>query len=279
MSIANSIKSVIEVLKSMTGNYDLNKLHSATLYSILDYILAKKGFDIKKREELLIGLKQLLPPIVQTLVKTKLETPLGKFADAIQRILESKYIVLDSLASLDYVIKNITSVARKVDNVLIFDALSPIELVVIAGYLESRGFKTIATEVVFINPIGLTRFLTAQMGIHSTLRDVASYIAGQLSARSYFKSSYMDEKVHSIGYMGIEEFVKNVNLKNLAESIEHVACSGNTLILSDHGYDVIWDQEAHYLLVTHGFKEGKFEYEVIAPLSKMAVPLLVYRRY
>jgi hypothetical protein len=279
MSIANSIKSVIEVLKSMTGNYDLNKLHSATLYSILDYILAKKGFDIKKREELLIGLKQLLPPIVQTLVKTKLETPLGKFADAIQRILESKYIVLDSLASLDYVIKNISSVARKVDNVLIFDALSPIELVVIAGYLESRGFKTIATEVVFINPIGLTRFLTAQMGIHSTLRDVASYIAGQLSARSYFKSSYMDEKVHSIGYMGIEEFVKNVNLKNLAESIEHVACSGNTLILSDHGYDVIWDQEAHYLLVTHGFKEGKLEYEVIAPLSKMAVPLLVYRRY
>jgi len=32
--------------------------------------------------------------------------------------------------------------------------------------------------------------------------------------------------------MGIEEFVKNVNLKILAESIEHVACSGNTLILS-----------------------------------------------
>jgi len=135
MSITNSINSVIEMLKSMAGNYDLNKLHSATLYSILDCILAKKGFDIKKREELLIGLKQLLPPIVQTLVKTKLETPLGKFADTLQRILESKYIVLDSLASLDYVIKHISSVARKVDNVLIFDALSPVELVVIAGYL------------------------------------------------------------------------------------------------------------------------------------------------
>jgi hypothetical protein len=275
MYVVDSVRTLVEVVESLASSYDLNKLHRALLYSILDYSLAKKG--VRGREELLAGLTSLSPPILRALVKAKLEEPLGRFVEASLKLLESRAVVLDSLASLDYVLKLVTNTVRRVDNVMIFDALSPIELVVIAGYLRSRGFKTVVPDTVFINPVGLTRFLTAQRGGQSTLRDVASYIAGILSAKGYFKSSYVDERVHSVGYVGVEEFARSVDVRLLAESIEGVASSGSTLILSDHGYDIVWDRETHYLLVTHGFKEGKPGYEVVTPLSRIAIPLIIHK--
>jgi len=275
MYVVDSVRTLVEVVESLASSYDLNKLHKALLYSILDYSLAKKG--VKGREELLAGLMSLSPPILRALVKAKLEELLGRFMEASLKLLESRTVVLDSLASLDYVIKLIINTVKRVDNVMIFDALSPIELVIIAGYLKSRGFKTIVPDVVFINPVGLTRFLTAQRGDQSTLRDVASYIAGILSAKGYSKSSYMDERVHSVGYVGVEEFARSVDVRLLAESVEGVASSGSTLILSDHGYDIVWDREIHYLLVTHGFKEGKPGYEVVTPLSRIAIPLIIHK--
>jgi NADPH:quinone reductase-like Zn-dependent oxidoreductase len=147
-----------------------------------------------------------------------------------------------------------------------------------AAYLRSRkAFHAILVDYVFVNPPGITRYVSEQTtrGLRQSLTGVAQMIAQRLGARDYRRVSYVDSVVHEHGEAGWSVFLEHLDVERIAEELSELASRGCLLVFSDHGYDVVLDEEGG-LYVTHGYKLEAGEGRVILPLSRFSFVLVVF---
>jgi len=257
------------IADKLLSSYSLTNTYKAVIYAFVYATIQRTS----SRYELLKPLEQKAPTPLLAAAKRDLVGVLHDLLEHIDLLLATERPVVVEEANLRHVVEAIRREIRSVDYVLVYDCMSMIEQLVISAFLKARGVRSVFLSKVFLNPIGLTRFATQQLygtGYQTTLRGVARYVANQLNASLYTKSSYIDETVHEKGSLGIDEFVDKISIDKIANEVLEKALEGRTLVFSDHGYDLIVSPGGDYLYVTHGFKQ---------PSISGSMPLILLSRF
>ena len=263
--------------KKYIQSFELEDVYKALVYSISLVAALKRN---PKAIKLLDALKNTLIPFLRAQSEGDLRKKVEDIVDwSFQVTLAQNAILTDGLANLEKVVSSIRKEIGTVDHVLIIDGMSIIEELIISAFLKNGYFNSFFLSTIWLNPVGLTRYMTRQAPVDKkrpTLRDVAGYLAQHLNAEPS-KLSYVDEEIHRVGPIGIEEFVKAINIRKLAECIQNKAKDGSTLILADHGYDIV-ALNGKYLYVVHGFSQtNNNASEPLLLLSRFSVPLVVLK--
>jgi len=256
-------------VEKLLAGYTIDNVYKALVYSSIYKIIKKydtatttlKPLEEKIPKPLLFKAKKDLSPAFESII---LE---------LRSILNSKKPILVENASITIISREITKIFRRIDYVMVYDCMSLNEFILISAASRLQGFKTITPNLIFVNPIGLTRYVTQQLpglDYRSVLREYARLLAERLRAKGYHKSAYIDFKVHEYGSMGIEEFLQRININKILNEIINLASNGIVLITADHGYDIIYDPDSKYVYVLHGFKRQ---------LKGNHVPLLLFSRF
>jgi hypothetical protein len=173
-------------------------------------------------------------------------------------------------ANLQYILNSLKNKVGKVDIVFVLDCASVPEIVTIASKFLTLKRNVTISEEAFINPIGVTRFLTGQLesfNRESCLRQYAQLLKEALKANFFIKSSTVDLITHQYGF-SLDNFLKSIGIGRLFDQINHFAKQNSVLVTSDHGYDVVADE--HGLYITHGYKK-----ECPINFSKIALFLII----
>ena len=263
--------------KFMPG-YSLENIYKATMYAFIYAVLQRKT----GKYELLSPLKERIPPPLLAAAKRELTNRMNSLVSHIDAMLsENKPILTYGEADLKYTIETVKREIGNVDYVLVYDCMSLIEQLVISAFLKAKGVRALFLNVVFLNPVGLTRFMTSQLPdirYRPSLLGVARYVAGQLSAPLYMRNSFIDRKVHKIGSLGIDEFVDRIAIDRIASEVLGASIRGKALVFSDHGYDVVLSEQEKYLYIVHGFKQSvSFRGVPLLLLSRIALFMGAYR--
>ncbi len=238
----------------------LKNLSLETLYMAVFYSLVKAGLSISgvKEPEELKRIETGIPQPYRSVARTTLYLQALDLVRSLNSILKDKgrAVILEE-ANLQYIIDSLKIKVGKVDKVLVLDCASVPEFMAIAIKLRGQKRSINVLEEVFVNPIGVTRFLTGQLkafGTEGRLENYAKLLKERLGASSYDKISTVDLVVHAHGF-ALEEFLRVMTdrISKVFDKIERPARLGSALVTSDHGYDVIADE--HGLYITHG-KEG-----------------------
>lgn len=219
-----------------------------------------------------------LPYILVAHAKRELYLPMLRLLDEIEKIIYNKYkpIIVEGSANIDYVAQWLKIEIGEVDRLLMYDCLSIPELLTLASYFKSRNIKIFFPTKPFINPIGLTRFMTTQIAeksYRSILYEVARYLATSLNAKNFIKNSYIDKTVHLYGEMGIDIFVNNINIEGLLNDILNMR--SGVIIMADHGYDIVEPKDNGFLYIIHGYTKPSMKTNVIINFSKIALFLFI----
>lgn len=262
--------AAIQEISSLLKGYSIENVHRAIFYSAIMASIRKRGID----QRLLKPYEENLPrPLVY---KSRRDlTPLfAEIIDILERKLEEKAPVIVNEANIKRIVQRVKQVFKHVDYVLVYDCMSLNEFLLVAGVAKSKGLSpTIPSDLILLNPLGLTRYVTSQlpeMGYRGILREFAHLLATELGAWGYDKNAYIDLKVHEKGSMGIENYIINLNITNIVDEIIRKASKGTVLVTADHGYDVIYNPIDNYLFITHGYGE---------PVKKEYKPLLLLSRF
>jgi len=270
----NHLYSVVEEVRDIfarrLGEYGVESIYRAAVYAFVSAALQRKV----GRREILRPLEEKIPPPLLAYARRELIEKLGVLLERIEGMLsKDRQVLAHGEADLGFVVDSVKREIGEASYVLAYDCMSLIEQLVISAYLKASGARTVFLSTVFINPLGLTRFMTQQLvdPEHATLRGVARYVANRLGAKLYAKNSYIDKMVHEIGALGIEEFINKVEINRMAsEILETVrAINGWALIFSDHGYDVVASLQDSHLYVVHGFRKSE---------NSAHIPLLLLSR-
>jgi hypothetical protein len=170
------------------------------------------------------------------------------------------------------------SVKRPVDKVVAHDGLSLLEMVASVAYLGSRkALHAVLVDYTFVNPPGITRYVSEQatQNYRQSLTGVVQMIAQRLRAKDYIRVSYVDHIIHEYGEAGWTVFLEHLDVERIAEELSELASRGCLLVFSDHGYDVVLDEEGN-LFVTHGYRLEAGEGRVILPLSRFSFVLVAF---
>jgi predicted transcriptional regulator len=260
--------AVSHVQKLLAG-YTIDNVYKALVYSLIYKVIkgrdptlsALKPLEEKIPKPLLFKARKDLSPVFETIV---LE---------LQKTLDSKKPILVENANIPTIAREVRKLFRKIDYVMVYDCMSLNEFILVSAASRSQGFRTILPNLIFVNPIGLTRYVTQQLpglDYRSVLREYARMLAERLRAKGYYKSAYIDFKVHEYGSMGIEEFLEKINITRIINEITNLASNGIVLITADHGYDIIYDPDSKYIYVLHGYKER---------VKGNHAPLLLFSRF
>ena len=259
--------------------YALSNVYKMVMYSAV-YAVLHRG---SGRYELLKPLERKIPPPLLAPAK-QLANEFFDLFNYLTMLLYSyseKPAVVEGEANLESITRWLKHEINTVNHVLMYDCISLIEFLTISAYLKLRGIKSIFLSKVFLNPIGLTRFVTQQLygtSYRTTLLGVTQYIANNLGGAAYVKSSYVDEKVHEIGSLGIDTFVDVIAIERIAREILEKASQGKILVCADHGYDIVESVDEGYIYVTHGFRpESAFKAIPLLLLSRFAFFMGIYR--
>jgi hypothetical protein len=237
-------------------SYSLENVYKITMYALIYATLQGKT----DKYELLNSLERKIPPPLLAAAKRELVDKMHVLVKHIDAMLSrNRPILTHGEADLKYTIETVKREVGSVDYILVYDCMSLIEQVVISAFLKTRGIRSLFLNVVFLNPIGLTRFMTIQL--HDTkyrpsLLGVARYVANQLNASLYMKNSLIDIKVHGIGLLGVDEFIERIAINRIAGEVLNASIKGKILVFSDHGYDIVLSRQKKYLYIVHGFKQG-----------------------
>jgi hypothetical protein len=257
------------IAEKFISGYSLASTYRAVMYAFIYAAIQRT----RNNYELLKPLEQRTPLPLLAAAKRELVSVLHDLLEYMDSLLTSERpVIVEGEASLRHIIEVIRYEVGNVDYVLVYDCMSVIEQLVISAFLKVRGVRSMFLSKVFLNPIGLTRFTTQQLygtGYRATLLGLAQYVANRLNASLYRKNPYIDEKVHEVGLLGIDEFVDKISIDKIAHEVLEKACRGRTLVFSDHGYDLIVSPGGDYLYVTHGFKQ---------PSTLGSTPLLLLSR-
>ena len=228
------------------------------------------------------GLEERIPLTLLAAAKRELVSKMHSLVKHIDvMLLENRPVLTYSEADLKYTIDTVKHEIGSVDYVLIYDCMSVIEQIVISAFLKAKGVRTLFLNIVFLNPIGLTRFMTSQLPdtrYRPSLLGVARYVASQLKAPLYTKNSLIDINVHESGLLGVDEFVKKIDIDRIANEVLEASSRGRILVFSDHGYDVVLAKQGQYLYIVHGFKQGSSSDDVpLLLLSRISLFMGAYR--
>jgi len=243
------------VAEKMVPNYRLEDVYRAVVYAFAHAALREKGVGLRALKPLEEGVPKPLLAIAKGELLSKVH-PIVKLVEHMLR--EGAPLLVRYETSLERVIEEVKREAGRADTILAYDAMSIIEQVIISAFLKAQGIRTLFLRTFFLNPQGLTRFMTSQLPAsgQQTLRGVAQHLASHLEARQHNKNSTIDQKVHETGILGLDEFIKKVDISRIARQILEASEKGTTLVLSDHGYDIVLSRRGGYLYVVHGFQGG-----------------------
>jgi hypothetical protein len=231
-----------------------------TFYRIIFYSFIKAGLSLygsaKEQAIQIDDLIKKVPPPYQGLINGKLYLNALRFVKTFNAFLrDERLAVILKEANLRYILQFLENNVRKVDRVLVLDCLCIPEIVSIASKFYSMRRNVMIYEEVFVNPIGVTRFLTGQLETlnrESYLKQYAALLKERLNANECFKWSKVDLVTHQHGYT-LEGFLESIEMTKLFDCINHLAKRNSLLITSDHGYDVVADESGLY--ITHGYKK------------------------
>lgn len=167
----------------------------------------------------------------------------------------SKRAVILKEANLQHILQFLKNKVGKVDTIFVLDCASIPEIITIASKFSALRRNTTIYEEVFINPVGITRFLTGQLESFNRegyLIQYAKLLKERLNASFSTKISTLDLVTHQQGYT-LDSFLKSIKMQKLFDYINHFAKQNSVLITSDHGYDIVADE--HGLYITHGYKK------------------------
>jgi len=237
---------------STIGNLPTEMLHRIIFCSFIKAGLSIHGAHKEQEIEVEKLIKTIARPYYG-FVNWKLYLNALRFVKAFNDFIEDrKQAVILKEANLQYIIQFLENKVGKVDTVFVLDCGSIPEIITIASKFSNLGHNVKIFEEVFINPIGITRFLTEQLGTfgrESYLIQYARLLKERLKASFYAKSSTVDLVTHQRGF-AIDDFLKSIEVEKLFKQINHFAKQKSVLVTSDHGYDVVVDE--HGLYVTHG---------------------------
>ena len=266
------------IAERFVPGYSLGSVYRALMYALIYAALRRR----LGRYDLLEPLGKRVSPPLLAAAKRELTGKLHYLLEQVDSILaSSKPVLIHGEADLRHTIDSVKREVERVDYVLVYDCMSLVEQLAISAFLKVVGVKSVFLSTVFVNPVGVTRFVTQQLhgtSYRASLLGVARYIAKELRASLYAKSSFIDEKVHEVGLLGVEEFVDRMDVDRVAREALERARSGRVLVLSDHGYDVIASVRENYIYVVHGFSRGdSSSYVPLALLSRLTLFIEAYR--
>jgi len=266
------------IAERFASSYSLGSVYRALMYTLIYAALRRR----LGRYDLLEPLERKVSPPLLAAVKRELTGKLHHLLEQVDSILaSSKPVLAHGEADLRHTIDAVKREVERVDYVLVYDCMSLVEQLAISAFLNVEGVKSVFLSTVFVNPVGVTRFVTRQLhgtSHRASLLGVAQYIANELRASLYTRSSFIDEKVHEVGLLGVEEFVNRVDIDRVAREVLERARSGRVLVLSDHGYDVSVSVRENYIYVVHGFSRGDgSSYVPLVLLSRFTLFIEAYR--
>jgi hypothetical protein len=262
------LETMIKTASTM-GNLPTETFHKIIFCSFLKAGLSVYG--ASKEQE--IEVDNLVKTIAayRGLINGKLYLSALRFIKSFNEFLHnSKQAVILKEANLQHIMQFLENKVGKVDTVFVLDCASIPEIITIASKFSALKRNITIFEEVFINPIGITRFLTGQLesfNIESYLRQYAQLLKERLKANFFVKSSTIDLTTHQYGFT-LDSFLKSIEMQKLFDQINHFAKQNSVLVTSDHGYDIVADE--HGLYIIHGYKKK-------CPLnfSKMALFLVI----
>lgn len=258
----------------LAPGYRLEDVYRAVVYAFVRAALQERG----GRSELLEPLERRIPAPLLAAVKREV---VGVARSIIRQVgsllLEHRPVLVYGEAALGSVVEEVKREVGRVDYVLVYDCMSVIEQVTASAFLKARGVRALFLRALFLNPPGLTRFMTSQLpgGEGKTLRGVAQYVASSLGAQLYAKSSLVDASVHEGGLLGVDEFVERMDVSKVVAEVLRASERGRVLVFSDHGYDVVLSRRGNYLYVVHGFEESRAGDATLLLLSKVSLFMVV----
>ena len=268
----NSISSLDAIVKtiSTTGTLPVETLHKIIFCSFAKAGLAIHGATSKQETEL-EKLIQTIPAPQRGLVNGKLYLNALGFVKSFNTFLEKadESVILKE-ANIHYILDFLKERVGKVGAIVVLDCGSIPEIVTIASKSNALNRNTTIFNEAFINPVGVTAFVTGQMssfGREAFLRQYAQLLKETLKAKFYVKSSTIDLTTHQQG-VTIGNFLSSLEIQKVFDQINHFAKQNSVLITSDHGYDVVADE--HGLYITHGYRR-----ECPLNFSKIALFLVV----
>jgi len=250
--------SVLEAIVKTAST--IGNLPAEIFYRIIFCSFIKAGLSIygaQKEQEIEVEnlIKTIATPY-RGLVNGKLYLNALRFMKAFNAFIkDSKQAVILKEANLQHIIQFLENKVGEVDTIFILDCASIPEIITIASKFSASRHNIAIFEEVFINPIGITRFLTEQLETfsrESCLIQYAKLLKERLKASFYTKSSTVDLVTHQKGFT-INDFLKSIEVQKLFDQINHFAKQNSVLVTSDHGYDVVADE--HGLYITHGYKK------------------------
>jgi hypothetical protein len=257
------------IAEKLVPNYRLEDVYRAIAYAFVRAALQGKS----GRFELLEPLEKIIPKPLLAAVKRELFGRVHSIIKQVDYLLsEGSPVLVHGEAALERVIEEVKREVGRVDYVFVYDSMSVIEQVAVSAFLKAQDVRTLFLRTFFLNPLGLTRFMTSQLpgGERQTLRRVAQYVASNLGAQLYAKSSFIDVSVHESGLLGVDEFVKRIDISRIAAEVLKASERGVVLVFSDHGYDVVLSRRGDYLYVVHGFQEGSVDDIALLLLSRIS---------
>ena len=274
------LEEIRDSITSLVRGYDLYIVYRATMYSTVYAALVRSYGSY----HLLKPLEDKTPKSLVALAKGRLHHLFLELLSLLDKLLGSgRAVIVEGEANLQAIIDWLKHEVGEVDYVLIYDCMSLIEFLVISAYLQFKGVKSVFLSRMFLNPVGLTKFVTQQLHEtyrYETLREVARIIAENLGGIGYSKSSYLDRKVHEYGHLGIDEFVEVIDIEGIAEEVLKQAIRGKLLVGTDHGYDIVRAVEGDYIYITHGFRpRDTYKSAPLLLLSRFALFMEAYGRW
>ncbi|MEM1589173.1 MAG: hypothetical protein QW175_01980 [Candidatus Bathyarchaeia archaeon] len=252
-NFANELEYIVKTASTL-GNLPIEALHRIIFCSFIKAGLSIYGSQEEQEMEVENLIKTIATPY-RGLVNGKLYLSALRFVKTFNTFLKnSKRAIILKEANLQHIIQFLENKVGKVDTVLVLDCASIPEIITIASKFSASRRNVTIYEEVFINPVGITRFLTEQLKSFNRedyLIQYAELLKERLNARFFTKISTVDLVTHQYGYT-VDNFLKSMGMQKLFDRINHFAKQNSVLITSDHGYDVVADE--HGLYITHGYK-------------------------
>ncbi|MEM2364819.1 MAG: hypothetical protein QXD81_05035 [Candidatus Bathyarchaeia archaeon] len=241
-------------------------LHRMILYSFLKAGLSLYG-TLEEQEAEMEDLIKEIPIPYRGLMNGELYLYALNFMKKYNSILKGDggAVILNE-ANLYHIVQFLENRVGRVDAVLILDCASIPEFVTIASKFHALNRNVTILDKVFINPIGITRFLTYQLKSfdrESYLRQYAQLLKERLKSRHCFIIPMIDLSIHEYGFT-LSTFLKYIKIQKLFDEVNNLARQNSLLLTADHGYDIVADE--HGLYMTHGYeKECPIKFSRIAP--------------
>ncbi|RLG24728.1 hypothetical protein DRN85_07225 [Methanosarcinales archaeon] len=252
-NLTSSLDIIINVLSNI-GDLPVEILHRLIFSSLIKAGLSL--FNAQKEQEIEFEkLIQTIPTSYRGLVNGKLYINSLHFIKTFKNLLKNtdRFPIMKE-ANIHYVIQFLEDKVGRVDVIFVLDCASVPEIIALASKFVTLNHNVIILNEIFINPVGVTQFLTRQLesfGREAYLRQYAEILKERLKAKISIKSSTIDLLTHTYGF-DLNNFLNFLEMRRLFDQINHFAKQNSVLITSDHGYDVVADK--HGLYITHGYK-------------------------